>query len=540
MSTILIYSVSIVILLAFSAFFSGSEIAYSALNRTRLEAGHGSDVKLTLNVHEHFDQALSAILIGNNLVNISSSSIATLLALLLAGAHATAAQQDLFTSAASILLTALVLIFGETMPKIVARRDPQTFAVRAARPLWFLMTVLKPVIWVINGAVKLITAPLKGESLDEDEEAEAAEVELLDLIETSEDEGIIDEEQSELLQNALDFAEISAQEVMTPRVDMVALEIDDDPAQLRRQIEESPFSRLPVYDERRERVIGVLYLNRYYRALLDYAGAHGQGAGDGSLPREQSVGDGSLSREQSAGNGSLFREQPAGDGSLLREQPAGNVSPSREQSAGDGSLPREQSAGNGSLSREQPAGDGSLEQPLDLRSLLIDPCFVYKTTKLPAILTMMRQRKTHIAIVTDEYGSTIGMVTMEDVLEQIVGDIWDETDEVVDEVVERGEHEYEIDGDLSIGELCELMEWDEDEFETDSLTVGGWTLEKFGGFPKAGDSFDHENVTVTVLEMDDLRVGKLLLTVHPAQEDEPKTAAFPIRGRGIEKTEHNT
>lgn len=426
MTTVILYSVSIVVLLACSAFFSGSEIAYSALNRTRLEAGHGPAVKQALYICDRFDRALSAILIGNNLVNISASSLMTLLALLVAGAGAPAAVQDVCTSAASLLLTVLVLIFGETMPKIIARRNPQAFALKAANPLRILMTALTPVTWVICGAVNLITSPLTGETLDEDEEAEAAEEELIDLIETSEDEGIIDEDQSELLQNALDFAEISAHEIMTPRVDMEALEIDEDPQEVKRQIEESTFSRLPVYDERRERILGVLYLNHYYRALLD------------------------------------------------------------------------------------------TPEP-DLASLLIEPCFVYKTTKLPAILAMMKQRKTHIAIVTDEYGSTIGMVTMEDVLEQIVGDIWDETDEVVDEVVERGEHEYEIDGDLSIGEFCELAEWNEDDFETDSVTVGGWTLEQFGDFPKPGDSFDYKNITVTVLEMDDLRVGKLLLTVHPAQ-----------------------
>ncbi len=429
MTAVILYSFSIVVLLAFSAFFSGSEIAYSGLNRTRLEASHSPAVKQALYICDRFDRALSTILIGNNLVNISASSVMTLLALLIAGADASAAKQDIYTSAASLLLTVLVLIFGETMPKIIARRNPQPFALKVASPLRFLMAVLTPVTWVICGAVNGITSSLKGETLDEDEEAEAAEEELIDLIETSEDEGIIDEDQSELLQNALDFAEISAHEIMTPRVDMEALEIDDDPQEIRRQIEESTFSRLPVYDERRERILGVLYLNHYYRALLD------------------------------------------------------------------------------------------TPEP-DLKSLLIEPCFVYKTTKLPAILTMMKQRKTHIAIVTDEYGSTIGMVTMEDVLEQIVGDIWDETDEVVNEVVERGEHEYEIDGDLSIGEFCELAEWDEDDFETDSVTVGGWTLEQFGGFPKAGDSFDYENITVTVLEMDDLRVGKLLVAVHPVKEEE--------------------
>lgn len=426
--TILIYSIAIVILLGFSAFFSGSEIAYSSLNRTRLEASHSSASKTALYISERFDQALSAILIGNNLVNITSSSVATLLALLLAGTEASVAVQDLFTSAASILLTILVLIFGETMPKIVAKRNPQSFALLVARPLQILMTVLRPVTWVICGLVDLITAPMKGESLNEDEKAEAAEEELIDLIESSEDEGIIDEDQSELLQNALDFTDISAQEVMTPRVDLDALEIDDSPEEIRRMIGATSYTRLPVYDEQRERIIGVLHLNQYYRALLD---------------------------------------QPE----------------------------------------------------VDLKSLLLEPCFVYKTMKLPAILTVLKQHKTHIAIVTDDYGSTIGIVTMEDVLEQIVGGVWDESDEVESEVVTRGEHEYELDGNMTIGDFCELMEWDEDDFETDSVTVGGWTLEKFGSFPQAGDSFDYENIKVTVLEMDDLRVSKVLITGKPAEEE---------------------
>lgn len=429
--TLLIYCLAIVVLLMFSAFFSGSEIAYSSLNKTRLEttAAHSAAARHALYVYERFDRALSAILIGNNLVNLSASSIATLIALLLAGADASTSRQDLFSSVAAVLLTILVLIFGESMPKIVAKKNPMPFAVKVSRPLRLLMILLTPATWVICGAVNLLTSRLSGEKLDEDEEAEAAEEELVSLIESSEDEGIIDEDRSELLQNALDFAEISAQEVMTSRVDMVALDLDDDRQTLIRQIEESSFSRLPVYEKRMDNILGVLYLNHYYRALLD------------------------------------------------------NPEP-------------------------------------DLRSLLIPPCFVYKTVKLPTVLQMLKQQKTHMAIVTDDYGGTIGILTMEDVLEQIVGEIWDETDEVVNEVVERGENEYEVDGDLTIGELCELMEWDEDEFETESVTVGGWTLEMFEGFPKAGDHFDYKNVTVTVLKMDNLRVDRVLITVHPPKDDE--------------------
>ncbi len=427
--TIALYALSIVLLLFFSAFFSGSEIAYSSANRMRLEASQEKAAKTALFIYDRFDQALSAILIGNNLVNISASSVATLLALELAGTSASTTRQDLFTTIGAILLTILVLIFGETMPKIVAKRDPQSFVLIVAKPLRFLMTILRPVTWVICGLVKLIISPLKGESLNEDEKAEAAEEELLDLIENGEDEGIIDEDQSELLQNALDFPDISAQEVMTPRVDMEALEIDDSAEEIRSRIAATKFSRLPVYDERRERIIGVLHLNHYYRAILN-------------------------------------------------------------------------------------------DPEVDIKSLLLEPCFVYKTMKLPAILTVLRQHKTHIAIVTDDYGSTIGIVTMEDVLEQIVGGVWNESGSPDERIAARGENTYEIDGSLTIGELCELLEWDEDEFDVDSVTVGGWTLELFEGFPKEGESIDYENVTVTVLKMAGLRVEKVLVAIHPKNEEE--------------------
>ena len=426
---ILLYCAAIAVLLVLSAFFSGSEIAYSAVNRVRLEAAaaHSKAAAVALYIADRFDWALSAILIGNNLVNLSASSIATLIALLLAGENE--GRQDLFSTVAAILLTVLVLIFGESMPKIVAKKDPLGFASRVSRPLRVVMFVLFPVTWVICGLVKLLTMPLKGEKLDQEEQAEAAEEELVDLIEASEDQGIIDEDRSELLQNALDFSEISAQEVMTSRVDMLALDLDDDRDSLLRQIEDSPFSRLPVYDKRMDNIVGVLHLNQFYRAKLD-------------------------------------------------------------------------------------------NPQVDLRDLLLEPCFVYKTMKLPKVLVQLRQSKTHIALVTDDYGGVIGCLTMEDVLEQIVGEIWDDNDEAVDEVVERNRNEFEVDGDVTIGEFCELMDWNEDLFETESVTVSGWTLEMFEGFPKEGDSFTYENITVTVLEMDNLRVGKVLIVRQPAPEEE--------------------
>ncbi len=150
--------------------------------------------------------------------------------------------------------------------------------------------------------------------------------------------------------------------------------------------------------------------------------------------------------------------------------------------------------------------------------MLIEPCFVYKTMKLPSVLAELRRQKKHLAVVTDEYGGTLGVITMEDVLEQIVGEIWDETDVVEDEVVERGRGVYELDGDMVISDFLELLGWDEEELDTDSATVGGWTIERFGAFPKPGDSFHYETLTVTVLAMDGLRVEKVLVEVAPEDD----------------------
>ena len=148
------------------------------------------------------------------------------------------------------------------------------------------------------------------------------------------------------------------------------------------------------------------------------------------------------------------------------------------------------------------------------------PCYVYKTMKLPAVLTELRRAQQHLAIVTDEYGGTLGVVSMEDVLEQIVGDIWDETDTVEPDIIEQAEGVWELDGDMSVSDFLELMSWDEDSFDFESETVGGWTIEMFEGFPQTGDQFEYANITVTVLETDGRRVSKVLVRQNPAPDVE--------------------
>lgn len=410
-----LYYVAIVVLLALSAFFSGSEMAFSSANRLRLEStmenGSGG-AKMACYIYDHFEDALSAILIGNNLVNIASSSLASVMAIMIAG--------EAYTPVATAIMTVLVIIFGETVPKIVSKKNANRIAPRISYIIRFLTIVLKPITLIVVGLVHLIMKPLKGEVEGDDQEA--AVEELQSIIETVEDEGVIDEERSELLQAALDFSEISASEVMTARVDMLAIDVDDSWEEILAVIENSPFSRIPVYQDSIDNIIGILYLNHFFKAMLD--------------------------------------------------------SPS-----------------------------------FDLHTVLMQPCYVYKTLRLPAVLNEMRRCQMHMAIVTDEYGGSMGLITMEDVLEQIVGEIWDESDVIEHDVVKCEAGVYELDGDLSISEFLEVLERSEESFETDSATVGGWTLEKFGTFPQEGDSFVAENLQVTVLKMDGLRVEKVLIRV---------------------------
>ncbi len=412
----------IVLCVILSGFFSGSEMAYSSCSTLRLEHlrdGGSKRAGLAVKIAEHFEDALGAILIGNNLVNIAASSLITVLVVQLTGT-------DSMVWLGTLLITVIIIIFGETIPKITCKKSANRVAVRYAWPVRTLMLLLKPLVWLVVKLIELLTKPLKGE---EDEDAEEAVEELQNLIETAEDEEVLDEDQSELVQAAIEFDQISASEVMTARVDVCAIDIEDDWEDILRLVEEAPYSRLPVYEGSIDNIIGVLYLNHFLKAMTE---------------------------------------------------------------------------------------DGHT----DIRKLLMPPCYVYKTMKLPAVLNTLKKARQHLAIVSDEYGGTLGVLSMEDVLEQIVGDIWDETDTVEQEVVQRSESEYELDGDMTISDMLELLGIDEDSFEAESETVGGWTVESFGAFPQVGDRFVYEDWQITVLAMDGRRVEKVLVQALPHAEEE--------------------
>jgi len=419
-----VYIIAIAACIICSGFFSASEMAYSSCNRVRLENAmeDGSRrAKAAVRITDKYEDALSAILIGNNLVNIAASSLGSVAVILVLGS-------DDYAWLSTVIVTIAVIIFGETVPKIAAKKNANRYSLANAYIVRALMVILKPVTLLIVWLVNLITRGLKGE--DEDgENGEAAVEELHSIIDTAEDEDVLDEDQSELVKAAIDFSDVSAYEVMTARVDMVAIDVDDEWDDILKTIDASPYSRLPVYEDSVDNIIGVLYLNHFLKALVD-------------------------------------------------------------------------------------------NKKVDLRALLMKPCYVYKTMKLPAVLTELRRAQQHLAVVTDEYGGTLGVVSMEDVLEQIVGDIWDETDTVEPDIVEQADGVWELDGDMTISDFLELMGWDEDSFDFDSETVGGWCIEMLEAFPAPGDQFEYANISVTVLEADGHRVDKVLVRQNPKPDME--------------------
>ena len=414
MGSLYIYIAGIIVCVMCSAFFSASEMSFSACNKVRLE--HESDngdkkAGIAFKIAEKFDDAISTILVGNNLVNIAASSLGSIAVMMVLS------EQYAWVSTA--IITVLVIIFGETIPKISAKKNATRFAAKFAYPIRALMIILKPVTFIVVTLVNLITNMLPDV---EEEDSDAALEELHTMIDIAEDEDVIDEDASELVSAAIDFADIMASEVMTARVDIIAIDIDDPWEEILRTIDASPYSRIPVYEDSVDHVIGILSLNRFLKAMID-------------------------------------------------------------------------------------------QEKVEIRSLLLPTCYVYKTMRLPAVLSSLRNAQQHIAVVTDEYGGTLGVVSMEDVLEELVGDLLDETDTVEKEIVKKGDGRYDLDGDTPIYEVIELMRWKEDDFDFDSETVGGWCIEYNNGFPNVNSKFTFRDVEVTILEVSKRRVRRVQVQV---------------------------
>ncbi|MBR0143561.1 MAG: HlyC/CorC family transporter [Clostridia bacterium] len=419
----IVYIVLIVLSILCSAFFSGSEIAFASANKFRLKkaAESGSRRARTADyVAEHFSLSLSTILVGNNLVNIIATSAATLLTL-----HWLLPSRDIWVTA---VMTLLILIFGEIIPKTLSNEYADGFALFFARPLRFCMILFYPVVrvvtWMIDG-LSHIWKPKEEPNMTQDE--------LYTALEEIEEEGVFTESESELIKSAIEFTDITAHEILIPRVDVVAFDIEDGLDALLESEDLLHFTRFPVYRETIDNIIGILSVKRLMKELVEKG-----------------------------------------------------------------------------------------RENIDLESLLYEPVFVHKTMAISAIIKKFRRAHAQMAVVVDEYGGTMGILTMEDIVEEIVGEIYDESDRSTEEeAVKRAADIFEVDGSMNVYDMFELVGFDPgDDFESEYNTAGGWATERLDRFPEPGDTFTYENLQVEVLEAQSFRVDKLLVTVIPAPEDE--------------------
>ncbi len=424
MSSILKY-IAIVFLLCASSFFSGSEIAFSSVNPVRLKNrgkdGESFALKTAIKIREDYENVLSTILVGNNIVNMASSSIATLIVIAWWG--------DDYAWTSTVIMTLLVLTFGEIMPKVIAKQIPELFCVLAAVPIYVLSIILKPLTAIVIALVNLASKLWQKSANDSEAVSEDDFENIIDIVE---DEGVLDEEQCDLLQNALDFDEVLAYEIITHRVDMEAIDIHDPYEVNVRKCEESTYSRLPVYEDTTDNIIGILHLNHFYKAYVE-------------------------------------------------------------------------------------------GKKVNFRELLLPVNFVHKTMPLPDVLEKMKENKCHMVVVLDEYGGTMGILTMEDVLEQLVGEIWDESDEIEREFICIDDTHFEADGDMRVYDFFDEFDIDIDEnedFEGDTATVGGWTLTMLDGEANEGDTFKFENLEITVLKVDGYRIERIGVCELLSEEEE--------------------
>lgn len=399
----------LVLMLLVSAFFSATETAFTSLNRNRIKnlSKDGSKrAARVLILSEKLDTVLSTILIGKTIANITTASIATAILIQYYG------NTGMIISI--VVMTIAVLIFGEISPKSLAKDSPENFAMFAVPFLRVFIIVLMPVNILFMQWKKLLSRLFKAS-----DERSMTEEELLTFVEEAENDGGIDLQDGELIRSAIEFNDLDVDDILTHRVDVVAIDVDNPKEDIAKIFFDTGFSRLPVYQETIDQIIGFI-------------------------------------------NHKDFTHYVANGSSTLDE--------------------------------------------------IINPVvFITPNMKISKLLTLLQQKKCHIAVVTDEYGGTAGIVTLEDVIEELVGEIWDEHDEVIDEFVMISENEYRILGKANLGKMFDLFEM-EDDF--DVITVGGWIVEYLGRVPKAGDTFDFENLTINIIQADERHIMEINVTRH--------------------------
>lgn len=408
----------IVICIIFSAYFSATETAFSTFNKIRIKnlAEKGNKkASLVMKLSDNYDTLISTILIGNNIVNILASSLATLLFvdLLKDGS-----LKDFASTISTAVLTIIILTFGEISPKTVAKKLPETFVMFSAPLINLLVYLLFPLSFVFKQLQNLLSKIFK-----EKEDPGITEEELISIIEEAEEEGDIDKEESTLIKSAIEFKELEVSDIFTPRIDITAISKDASKEEIKTLFTESGYSRLPIYENDLDNVIGILYYKDFY--TVDFK---------------------------------------------------------------------------------------------ELDEIMKPVIYVAKSQKVNDLLKELQDKQLHLAVVMDEFGSTAGIVTLEDILEEIVGEIWDEHDEKIIEIQEIAEKEYIVSGKANVSKFFDTLEINE---EPEAQTVNGWVMTALGKIPQENDTFESSGLQVKVLKMDGKRIENIhVLDIRMSEEEE--------------------
>lgn len=413
--SIAIQIVALIILISLSAFFSASETAFLTFSKSKMktEAEEGNKkAKLVMKLNEKYDKLLSTILVGNNIVNILATSMATVLF------TSIITNGDIAVTISTVVMTLLVLIFGEITPKTLAKKSSYKVSKNFVKPLNFISAILTPLTYLFNLWQKLIVNIVK----DEDDQS-VTEEEIITVVEEAAIGGEIDEQESELIKNVIRFSDLAVNDILTPRVDVVAVEKGWDRQKIAEVFSQSEFSRLPVYDETIDNIIGILYQKDFYSDTLS----------------------------------PVFQ----------------------------------------------------LVKPVKS---------IFTSMKISKLLKYFQETKCHMVVVSDEYGGTAGIVTLEDVLESLVGEIYDEHDEVVEDIVTLSDTKYKVLGSVAIDKFFEFFELEEEIEDSDVTTFSGFVAHNLGEIPEEA-TFEYKNLKITITNTDANRLVDAEVEVFPKEEE---------------------
>ncbi len=398
----------IIIMMIFSALFSSTEMAYSSLNKLRLknyESQGNKKASIALKLANKFDDVLTAVLIGNNIVNIAISSISTLLFVDIFGESG--------AGISTVVITVLVLIFGEVLPKSYAKKNSEKLALLFAKALSVFVIFFKPAIWLLNKLSSLVVSGEESPSVTEDE--------LKYMIDEIEEQGIIEEQESELVKSALEFDEISVDEILIPRVKVTGIDINTSIDEIKQIFITEMYSRLPVYEKNLDNIIGIITNKTFFKMLVE--------------------------------------------------------------------------GGN------------------DIRTIIQEVPHIADCKLISEAMLDMQRSKVHLAVVIDQYGGTKGIVTLEDIIEELVGEIYDEEDEVIAKITQISPDKFEIAGDMNVNDMLKQLDIDENLVHTKYNSVAGWMIELMERIPEKNEFVETKSFKLTASEVDEQTIEKIILEI---------------------------